>query len=216
MTRLLLVRHGETTWNDQARYQGHTDVPLSPRGWVEAELLARRLRAESIDAIYASDLARAGDTARVIADRLGKLVVMEPLLREIRLGEWQGLTYSEVRERYFTDSDPLPAYPVNLPPPGGECLRELQARLLSTVECIAARHSNQCVLIVTHGACLKALVCTWLNIELASHSRLRFDSGSITEVYFDPNGIAVTRVNDTLHLRESSRIKDTLLDLRGF
>ncbi len=202
MTRLILVRHGETTWNDQARYQGHTDVPLSPRGWVEAELLARRLSDERIDAIYSSDLARARDTAQVIASRLGKRIAVEPQLREIRLGEWQGLTYGEVRERYFTDADPLPAYPVDSAPLGGETLRELQARLVHAVECIAASNPDRCVLIVTHGACLKVLLCTWLNIELASYSRLRFDSGSITEAYVNPNGIAVTRVNDTLHLRE--------------
>ncbi len=202
MTRLMLVRHGETTWNDQARYQGHTDVPLSPRGWVEAECLARTLCDGSIHTIYASDLARARDTAQVIASRLDKPVVLEPELREIRLGEWQGLTYSEVRERYFSDADPLPAYPIDWAPVGGECLRELQKRLVRSVECIAARHPDQCVLIVTHGACLKALLCTWLNIELALYSRLRFDSASISEVYLNANGVAVVRVNDTLHLRE--------------
>ncbi|MBI4787765.1 MAG: histidine phosphatase family protein [Chloroflexi bacterium] len=202
MTRLLIVRHGETAWNDQARYQGHTDVPLSPRGWSEAECLARRLANESIDAIYASDLTRAGDTARVIASRLGITPVVEPQLREIRLGEWQGLSYAEVRRRYFTERDPLPVYPVDSPPRGGECLRELQARLVAAVERIAARHPEQCVLVVTHGACLKVLLCAWLKIELASHARLRFDSGSITEVYLHPYGVAVTRVNDTMHLRE--------------
>mgnify|MGYP001616981591 CR=1 FL=1 len=75
MTRFLLVRHGETPWNDQARYQGQEDIPLSEQGWAQAEHLAERLASESIDAIYASDLARARDTAQVVARRLGKPVM---------------------------------------------------------------------------------------------------------------------------------------------
>lgn len=139
MTRFLLVRHGETTWNDQARYQGQTDTPLSARGLAEAEQLAERLVGETIDAIYASDLARARDTAQVVAARLSKPVRLEPRLREARLGEWQGLTYDQVRQRYFSDADPLPAYFVDSPPlGGGECLRQLQARLMSAVESITA------------------------------------------------------------------------------
>lgn len=206
MTRLILVRHGETTWNDQARYQGHTDVPLSQRGWVEAESLAYHLCGERIDAICSSDLARARDTAQVITVRLEVRITVEPQLREIRLGEWQGLTYRDVRERYFTDADPLPAYSLDTAPLGGETHRELQARLVGTVERIIALHSDECVLIVTPRACLKVLLCAWLRIELASHSQLRCDSGSITEVHVNRNGVAIARVNDTVHLREKATL----------
>ena len=82
MTRLILVRHGETTWNDAQRFQGHTDVPLSAHGWRQSERLAERFANESIAAIYSSDLARASDTARVIARHLRKQVVCEPCLHE--------------------------------------------------------------------------------------------------------------------------------------
>ena len=202
MTRLLLVRHGETPWNDAARYQGQTDIPLSARGWMEAEWLAERLARESIEAIYTSDLARARDTAHVVARRIGTALTLEPRLREANLGEWQGLTYEQVRQRYFNDTDPLPAYMVDSPPPGGECLRQLQARLMSAIESIAARHANANVLVVTHGGCLKVLFCAWLGIELSAYWQLRFDSASISEVSLYPLGAIVARLNDTAHLRE--------------
>jgi alpha-ribazole phosphatase len=202
MTRLLLVRHGETLWNDQSRYQGQEDVPLSPRGREEAERLAERLVGESIAAIYASDLARARDTAQIVARRLGKSVMMEPRLREANLGDWQGLTYAEVHRRYFCDSDPLPAYFVDTPPLGGESLRQLQTRALGAIEQIVAQHPNESVLLVTHGGCLKTLLCAWLGIALSSYWQLRFDSASISEVSLYPMGAIVSRLNDTAHLCE--------------
>ncbi len=202
MTRWLLVRHGETPWNDAARYQGQADIPLSEQGWTQAERLAERLAREPVDAIYASDLARARDTAQVVANRLGKPLTLEPRLREANLGEWQGLTHAEVRRRYFRDTDPLPAYFVDTPPRGGESLRQLQARVMSAIECIAAQHADESVLLVTHGGCLKALLCAWLGIELSSYWQLRFDSASLSEVSLYPMGAIVSRLNDMAHLRE--------------
>ena len=108
---------------------------------------------------------------------------MEPRLREANLGEWQGLTYAEVRRRYFRDTDPLPAYFVDTPTLGGESLRQLQARVMSAIERIATQHANESVLLVTHGGCLKVLLCTWLGIELSAYwqpLRQRVYLGSIS------------------------------------
>ena len=203
MTRLILVRHGETTWNDAQRFQGHTDVPLSARGWRQTERLAERFTNESIAAVYSSDLARAYETAQVIANRLHMQVVCEPGLREAQLGELQGLEYAEVRRRWFSESDPLPCYFVNDAPPGVESLRQLQARVMVAVNQIAVRHCGETALIVMHGACLRAVFCAWLDIELSEYRKLEFDAGAVSQVQLDSNRIVVTLLNDSSHLKES-------------
>jgi alpha-ribazole phosphatase len=201
MARLFLVRHGETVWNDAQRFQGHTDVPLSARGWRQAEWLAERFACESIAAIYASDLSRARDTAQVIAGRLCKVVQCEPLLREANLGELQGLGYAQVRDRWFHASDPLPCYFVDTAPPGIECLRQLQARVMGALCNLAARHGGETILVVMHGACLRAVLCAWLGIALSEHARLNFDPGSVSEIELHPRGASVSLLNDVSHLK---------------
>ena len=98
MTALLLVRHGETDWNADGRLQGHTDRPLSEFGRRQARQLAQELADENLDAIYASDLSRARETAEIVGKRLELAVVLDPALREKDWGSWEGLTAVE-RER---------------------------------------------------------------------------------------------------------------------
>lgn len=100
MTTLILWRHGTTSWNEQQRYQGHADPPLNPRGRAEAELAAPLLAARSPDAIVASDLRRATDTAAPLATRTGLPVRTDPRLRERSYGEWEGLTSAEIAHRF--------------------------------------------------------------------------------------------------------------------
>ena len=201
MTRFIVVRHAETTWNMESRYQGQTDVPLSAHGWIEAKCFAERLADENVAAIYSSDLARAADTARVIARRLGQSVILEPRLREANLGEWQGLSYAEVRRRYFRATDPLPCYAVDQLPRGGESLRQLQARLLQVVGEITATYPNSNVLLVLHGGCLRALFCAWLRVELTDYWKLQFESAAVSEVLVNRAGAIVTRLDDCAHLQ---------------
>src|SRR5947199_3660663 len=105
MATLLLIRHGETDWNAEHRWQGHADVPLNARGREQAKALAEELAPEGIDAIYASDLSRARDTAEIVGERLGVPVVLDPDLREIDVGSREGLTGEEVGERPW-DGEP--------------------------------------------------------------------------------------------------------------
>ncbi len=200
MTKLILVRHGETAWNDEARYQGQEDVPLSAKGCLQADRLAERLAQEWIDGVYSSDLARARDTATRIAGPHGRTVLTEPRLREVLLGAWQGLAYAEVHRSYFAPSDPMPPYAVDNPPPGGESLRQLQVRVVRAVEEIAAAHPDQSLVVVTHGACLKVLCCAWLGVDLAAHWKLSFSAASITRATLNPQGAVISTLNDTAHL----------------
>jgi 2,3-bisphosphoglycerate-dependent phosphoglycerate mutase len=140
VTTLLLVRHGETDWNADGRLQGHTDRPLSDFGRRQARQLAEELAAESLEAIYASDLARARETAEIVGERLGLPVVLEPDLREKDWGTWEGLTAVERDRVEFV----------------GESTEAHQERILRALRRISERHRDGgSVLVVTHGGSMR-------------------------------------------------------------
>ena len=99
MLRLILVRHGQTDWNAQARYQGQADIPLNDVGRRQAAAVAQRLASEEIDILFASDLRRAWETGTAIATARGQTLLAEPRLREMDFGQWQGLTHAEIADR---------------------------------------------------------------------------------------------------------------------
>jgi broad specificity phosphatase PhoE len=141
VTTLLLVRHGETDWNASGRLQGHTDTPLNAHGRRQAKALADRLAGDGIAAVYASDLARARETAEILGERLGLPVVVDADLREKNWGNWEGLTGAE-RERIEYE---------------GETTAEHAERVLHAVRRIAERHPGQRIVIVTHGGSLRRI-----------------------------------------------------------
>jgi len=141
MATLLLIRHGETDWNAEHRWQGHADVPLNARGREQAKALAEELAPEGVDAIYASDLSRARDTAEIVGARLGVPVVVDPDLREIDVGSREGLTGEEVGDR----------------PWDGEAHENHGDRILRAVRTIAERHPGGRVAVVSHGGSLRRI-----------------------------------------------------------
>lgn len=149
-TTILLVRHGETDWNLQRRVQGHADRPLNETGIAQARALAEQLADEPIDAVYSSDLARAHDTARLVADAHGLPVETLPELRERDFGTWEGLTDDEVYER-------LPEARTSSWG-DAEATDELEARILTTIRRIASQHPGERVLVVTHGGPLRMML----------------------------------------------------------
>ena len=146
VTTILLARHGETEWNRDGRWQGWADPPLNETGRAQADELAGRLRTTPFDAVYASDLRRAHETAVVLAAAHEVEVVIDSDLREIDVGAWAGLTRAEVADR-FPDGDR----------PGGETREQHSGRVLAAVERIARAHPGERVLIVSHGGCMRAL-----------------------------------------------------------
>lgn len=140
MTTLLLVRHGETNWNAERRWQGHADIPLNERGRKQAAELAERLAAERIEAIYTSDLSRARDTADLVGARLGVAVVADPDLREIDVGPIEGLTAEEAKPFDGWQGEPKEAH---------------ATRILTAIGRIARRHPHGRVLVVTHGGSMR-------------------------------------------------------------
>lgn len=200
MTRSLLVRHGETTWNAEGRYQGQTDVPLSGVGRWQARMLARRLAREDIDVIYASDLRRAWGTAEVIAATHGLPVRAEPRLREIGFGAWEGLTNREIEERAPEALAVWHDDPLNTAAPGGETLAQVAERVGSALDDITEGHSDETVLVVAHGGTLRLLLCLGLRVSPAIHWQFRLDVASLSEVDIYEEGAIVNSLNDTSHL----------------
>jgi broad specificity phosphatase PhoE len=155
MTELLLVRHGETDWNAERRFQGHADPPLNDIGRRQARELADELAGERIDAVYTSDLARARETAAILAERGGIPVVALPELREIDVGEWQGLTWPEIEERY--PEGVRAWHETGNGWQQGETYDELGARILTVLRRIVAEHAGERVLVVGHGGTVRAI-----------------------------------------------------------
>lgn len=194
------MRHGETTWNAEQRVQGQIDVPLSELGRRQAERLAERLAHEPLAAAYTSDLSRAWGTARIaLAGRDLPLIACREL-REINLGEWQGLTGAQIRRRWpgkserFWNADPDAA------PAGGETRHELQARVVAAIQAIAVGHPGERVLIVSHGGALRALVCWALNADLSASGRLEVDNCGLSILELRPARPMLVRWNDVAHL----------------
>jgi len=156
--RLLLVRHAESVWNAEGRWQGQADPGLSGRGRVQAAELAGRLAAERIEIVVASDLERAAETARIVAAALGLVPHLDARLREHHVGAWSGLTHAEIATRWPEDYARFRAGDADLRPGGGESRRELAARAIRAAAELAAEHPDRRLAFVSHAGFLRALV----------------------------------------------------------
>ena len=199
MRRLLLARHGQSVSNAIRRFQGAQDVALSPLGMRQAEALGQAVSRRAIAHVYVSPFERARDTAAIALAGLGLPLTVVDDLRELSLGEWEGCTVEEIRTR---PGDPYARWvrdPVQCPPPGGEPLADVQARVVQAVERIAAAHPNgDDVLIVSHGGVISALLAHWLGLPLSSIWRIAVANCSLSEIA-PPR---VVSVNETGHLRD--------------
>lgn len=159
MTQLCLVRHGQTDWNLEGRYQGQSDVPLNENGFVQAMQLAEQLKGETFAAIYSSDLLRARQTAQPVAKMLGMPVQIEPRLREINQGEWEGVLVEDIRARYAELWSQRTVDPASVRPPGGETVGEVAARVYAALDDIARLFPTERALIVSHGLSIATAIC---------------------------------------------------------
>jgi broad specificity phosphatase PhoE len=158
MTRLILIRHGETDWNIEGRWQGQADVALNATGWDQAQETARSLEHTGIAAIYSSDLLRARQTAQVLADATRLPVHVDSRLREIHQGEWQGLLVSEIQSGHAQAYQDRKLDPLSFAPPGGETAAQVRQRVVSVAQDILRWHPRETVAVVSHGFALAVLI----------------------------------------------------------
>lgn len=156
-THLIAIRHGETEWNSQGRFQGHLNSVLSAEGLVQAERLGERLAAEGFDLLLSSDLGRALQTANAVAGHSGHQVVVEPRLRERRMGIFQGLTPAEAQARYPEEYARFRGHDPDYVIPDGESVRQLFERSVACFTELATRHRGLTLATVTHGGVLAML-----------------------------------------------------------
>ena len=169
MAELWLIRHGQTDWNLEGRYQGQADVPLNATGLAQAETFAAGLDGRSFTALYSSDLLRAYQTAQVIAARVGLAVQTDPRLREINQGEWQGRTLDEIRAVYNESKQAKRGLidPAAARAPGGESVLEVSQRMARAADDIARAVPSGPVLVISHGLALATLYCQAKGIPLS-------------------------------------------------
>jgi 2,3-bisphosphoglycerate-dependent phosphoglycerate mutase len=200
MTRILLARHGETDWNRQGRWQGHSDQPLNAAGLAQAEALGRRLARENLAALYTSDLLRASQTAAAVSRETGLEPIPTPGLREVDVGDLAGLDRAAAGVRYpdwYTRwrEGTVDTYP------GGERFADLRDRALAAFDRIADRHAGQTALAVCHNGIIRAIVLHVLGLVPGDRPRIAPGPNcSLTVVERQRRRLVLVALNDVGHL----------------
>jgi alpha-ribazole phosphatase len=207
-TRMLLVRHGRTSWNSDGRFMGQMDIPMDETGNRQAEAVARRLMVERPEAIYSSDLSRALKTAQAIQRAIGEAIspasmprlIVEPRLREMHFGEWQGLTYPEIKSNQPGLLADWEKDVIHSPAPGGETFAQTAERVKSVFSEITKAHPDGTVLLIAHGGAFQSLICLALGISIDRYWQFGMDNAGLSELNIYPEGGVLRRLNDTSHL----------------
>ena len=200
--RLILVRHGESFWNEQKRVSGFTDIDLNEKGKEQAKRLAIALKKEKVAAIYSSPLKRCVDTAQAIAQLCYLEVNIDPDLKELDTGELEGLPEEEISKRYGEFWKEWRRGSGSLHLPGGESLEELQIRAWRAIHRIAKRHAEEVVVVVSHLFTILVIISQVLGLELRYLRRLRQDEAAISILNMEEQGNSLVLLNGTCHLRE--------------
>lgn len=159
MTHFCLIRHGQTDWNLEGRYQGQSDAPLNDTGRAQAHDLGALLKDQSFAAIFTSDLSRAKETAEIVASYLNLPVLIDVRLREIHQGEWEGQLVGDIRKRYAELWEKRSVDPASVRPPGGETVGEVALRAHTALDDITRLHPDANVMIASHGLTLATILC---------------------------------------------------------
>ncbi len=201
MTRIILVRHGQTEWNRVERFRGQIDLALNKVGQAQARKVATRLAEVPITAVYSSPLRRAMETAQPTAQKLGLPVIPLPGLMDINYGEWQGQTPGEVSQRYPDLYQQWLDAPHTVRFPQGESLEDVRLRAVAALQKVISQHHGP-ILLVAHQVVNKVLVCAMLGLETSHFWHITQDNGCINVFDFNDGAFTTVLVNDTCHVRQ--------------
>jgi probable phosphoglycerate mutase len=203
-TRIIAVRHGETSWNVDARIQGQRDIALNDTGRWQARRVGEALAAEPITAVYTSDLSRAHATAQSISEVKGVPAIPHTGLRERSFGMFEGKTFDEIHETWPEHAKNWRRrVPEWQPPEGGESLLELRERVTRTLQELAARHPGEQIVVVAHGGVLDALYRVATGQEVNSPRTWELPNGAINRLLWTPQGFTLVGWSDTNHLDDA-------------
>lgn len=215
MTELIVIRHGETAWNVEHRWQGQTDVPLNATGHAQAAALAARVAADPGDVLYSSDLTRAMQTAAPLAAEWGQTVRPVPGLREQGFGLFEGLTARAIQREHPALWLEWLSHHADFGLPGGESLAQVSARVLDAVAQIAARHPRQRVVIVTHGGVLDTLWRHAHGLPLSGLRECLIPNTGVNRLRFGDGRLYVDGWADDAHLGDASLKASTTVAASG-
>jgi broad specificity phosphatase PhoE len=206
--RVLLCRHGETDFNATFRFQGQEDIPLNEVGQEQARLLRGRLAEEEVDLVFTSDLKRARATALTAMEGRHIEVVVDPRIREMAFGRWEGLTFAEIQDRFPDDVEKRRLDRMGFViPDGGESLLAMCGRLDGFLGDVLPRHEGKSVLLVSHGGTTNGIISVLLGLPMSSWWRLRNQNANLSVIRFTPEGPRLAVFNETEHLRELKRVR---------
>lgn len=217
-TRVILARHGQTEWNDGARFQGHLDSPLTPVGVRQAKGLAHRLGMEKIAAVYSSDLGRAIRTAEFIAEELRQVVATDERLRERGLGVFQGLSKEEIIVRYPEESRRYYSREPDYVVPDGESARGRFALGFSCLNDLVVRHPGTTIVVVTHGGLVQGMFRHVTGLPFEAPRRFAIRNAAYNVFAHNARGWSLETWGDLAHFPPEARgpgaspVEQTTLD----
>ena len=207
-TRIIAIRHGETSWNVDTRIQGQLNIPLSATGRWQAGRLAEVLRDEPVAAIYASDLARAWETAQYLGRAHGIEVTKEEALRERGFGDFEGKTFAEIETLLPEQSMRWRKRDPEFSPAGGESLLALRGRVVEAAQRLAARHPGELIALVGHGGVMDVLYRAAARLDIQAPRTWALGNAAINRLLWTPEGFTLVGWADTHHL-ESGALDET-------
>jgi probable phosphoglycerate mutase len=208
-TKLVVVRHGETVWNKEGRQQGHLDSDLSDLGKLQAQATASALARVTFHAVYSSDLGRAFETAKIIANHSNLRITLDSRLRERNLGILQGLTMKEFKSKYPEEYGKYVSRNIDYIPPGGESIRQRFDRSVACAVDLASKHTGQRILLVTHGGILDSFMRKSLNIPLTEERTFSLYNASINKFSISENSWRLDSWGNIHHLLTLDTLDDS-------